>query len=315
MTNRTTTKQKLDPETRFDTLILTGGSEKVLAAIGALSRLPLECCWHSCKTIIGTSAGALLGMMISLRIDPNECVELIKEYFSDLQPELSIFSDDDPSSTFGVFDGRQIVGNFVRKILYRQMDRVNCTLREFVQFTGVYLVVPVCNVTESQTEMLCVRTAPDIDMVTAMCMTTCVPFLFRPIPYRDCLYVDGAVYGEMMTRFSDDLTPGQILMIYIEVPPSAPIDNVFGFASNLLQGMLFRRNRDRLEDIVNDRLTTVTIRCDGRFSIVNTLTSRDNNIFKVSDDTVQHLLRIGHESAECVFAFPHTDDPTIETAT
>lgn len=294
-------------ETKYDTLILSGGSEKILASMGALSAIPEECCWNTCKTIVGTSAGALLGMMIALRMSFDECLDMIRNYFSEsLKLDSSLVPMDDLSP--GVFDGRKIIGDFVRTALYERLGKINCTMREFAQATGVDLIVTACNVTDCKTDFLCAQDTPTIDMVTAMSMTTCIPFLFRPIEWEGKTYVDGAVYGEVMTTWFDrtayNVIPCKTLLIYVEVPPTySNEETIFSFASNLLHGMMYCRNKDTLKFFAT-KCDTVVIRVDGCFSLERALTCKDD-FFRLDEETIQSLVRSGREA---VFSSCSTTD-------
>lgn len=291
----------------YDTLIFCGGAEKVLATLGVLGELPEEV-WRACRTVVGTSAGAMLALLVASRMPYARCVEVIRQHFCGA-------GDDDNSNDaaahdlslweggLGALDGRRcVVGNFVRAVLFETMGVVNCTLGEFVRCTGVDLLVPVCNVSDERTDILSVQDTPDIDMVTAMCMSTCVPFLFQPLEYNGRLYVDGATYGEIMQpdKFAacSKLQPHRVLLVYLESRTVACSESPMGlldFSLRLLRGVLRRGNDELLHAARSDpRVTCISVPLVG--GMVHKL-HQGRPLLSVSESEMEQLMSAGRDAA------------------
>ena len=59
-------------------------------------------------------------------------------------------------------------------------------------------------------------TTPTMSVIEALDITTCIPIVFKPVLYRDCLYVDGAVYNYLPT---DIVTDKNTLVLYAPLLP------------------------------------------------------------------------------------------------
>lgn len=291
----------------FDTLVFTGGSERVIATLGVLQELPAAR-WAGCRTIVGTSAGALLAMMVATRLPHERCVRLVRQHFGEDAREDVVEPPGDV--ILGALDGRRCaVGNFVRAVLFEAMGKVNCSLEEFVKHTGVDLLIPVCSVLDASTDFLSVQSTPEVDMVTAVCMTTCVPFLFQPVRYGGKLYVDGATFGEVM-RPSDfashsKLQPHRVLLVYLKssLPeetqrPDAP-QGLLDLATLLVQGMMHRRNEALAQAARQDPRVTCVEVCMGTTLAERVRSGRP--LLHVSDAEVEELLQAGRLAAGAAF--------------
>lgn len=291
----------------YDALILCGGGEKVIAAIGVLRELFQDDGMPPCNTIVGTSAGAMLGVMLGVGTPLDRCEALVRSYFSTdlvgrVDADASTAGDDD---SVGLLDGSRVVGDFVRRIVWNALGCANCTFKEFASRTGVDLIVPACNLTSSRTELMCVQRTPYMDVVTAVCMSACVPLVFKPVRHAGCFYVDGAVYGEPML---EALRPFyacehmRCLLIYIQNDPGggdSSCGNLVSFCSHLIASMLHRRNQDAFERCSsnpNVRAVCVTLPRHMNKSIIVRAFTNGSAVFCVDDQQVRDLLEAGRSA-------------------
>lgn len=278
----------------YHTLVLSGGSEKVLAFIGVLKELPEES-WNRSKTIVGTSAGAMLGMMLAMRLALDKIETLIKEFVNELrQDNDAIEMLQSLLATWGAYDGTNIIGNFVRKILFESYGIVNCTFEEFVKRTGVDFIVPVCNLTVGSTEMISVQSHPEIDMVTTIAMTTCVPFLFKPIVFKGNMYVDGALFGdESIIQSRDGTSMDMTLVMNIDVVPCSNPTDVWQYAACILQNVIRQKiNNARFDPKYNDRIHTISVSCESCHGISSKLITGVSP-FHISSDDFEYWIGVG----------------------
>lgn len=213
----------------FDTLILDGGAEKVIAYIGALEV-------HDTKhvnVVMGASAGALVGMMFCMNIPVPRMIETVKNLL-DVHAEPLGYSW---VGDCGFMDCQVVVGNYVRNLLWNHLGCVNCSLLDFVKRTGKDFRVLVSDLTVMRADMITVQSHPHITMTTLLAMTTCVPILFKPVIYQDHVYIDGVVLGDIRKYVPEW---GRTLLMDVNVVVhgvSAEDLNVLTFVRALIDGI------------------------------------------------------------------------------
>jgi len=183
---------------KIDTLVLSGGSTKVPAYIGIFRALKeagiLDDALTGIEHIIVCSVGMLYGLLLLLRVSDSVIESSVKSInFADL---LDIESVDVSDLLFnlGLFDNAKVT-TIIRTILRERWSTEDMTLQELYELTNIKLSVKVVNTTESKIEYFSYENYPDISIIILLQMTTAIPFFFRPITYKDNMYVDGGTAG------------------------------------------------------------------------------------------------------------------------
>ena len=78
------------------------------------------------------------------------------------------------------------------KNIYQKDD---LTLQELYDLTSIKLTVKVFNVTLKQLEYISHQTDPTLTISTLAMMTTAIPFIFKPVRYKNYEYIDGGLRG------------------------------------------------------------------------------------------------------------------------
>ena len=175
----------------FDTLCVGGGSIRGLCELGALHYLYTEnvLTYNSLKTFIGTSAGAMIVLLLSVGYTPMEIfTQIMKiENWMKFEP-LDILNIQKHG---GLLDIKYIIQH-LELMIKRKMHFIP-TLNELHLRTGKRLVVCVVNASRKREEMMDYRTEPDLLCTEAVAMSCSMPVVFKRIEYKDCYYIDGAV--------------------------------------------------------------------------------------------------------------------------
>jgi len=85
------------------------------------------------------------------------------------------------------------------------------TLVQIYSSIGLHLVFVTYNYTKHRLEFLDYKTCPDLDLGLAILMSTAIPGVLPPVPWKDCLYID----------------PGHLLN-YPIINPIFPLDQTLG---------------------------------------------------------------------------------------
>jgi len=186
----------------YDTLILSGGSIKGIALLGSFkyifdNKIILR---EELKHIISASAGALLSLVILLDINIKVFYKILKQMDVDFIDKEN-FSIENFINDFG-FCENIITQKYVKSVIKNILHRENITLKELYDISKIKYTVKVANITKNDVEYINYLNYPDIDLITLLTMATCVPLIFKPILYNNCLYNDGATGGGLPIEYN-----------------------------------------------------------------------------------------------------------------
>ena len=179
----------------INTLVLPACGQNSLYILGALKVLREREYWHheNIKEIFATSSGSLLGMIVLLNID----FELIKQYFvcrpwQNLIPGKREFM-------YNLFGAGVLKKNMFSKVfepLFKMCDmEIDITMGELYKRTNITFNIYVTNLDKFVSEKISHETHPNISVLDAIYMSSCIPVLFEPITYKNNYYIDGAIFN------------------------------------------------------------------------------------------------------------------------
>lgn len=289
----------------YDLLILDGGADKVVTYVGAIDVFRKQAdIDNTIRTVIGCSAGALIGLMFCLKMTRAEMEGFIQSRTPPDDPPRSLWHfADELWQTWGLLDSGH-VGNIVRELLYMRLNVVDCTLCEFSKRTGKHLMVCASNVTDATHEMFSLNHHADISLVQLMCMTTCIPVLFKPVQFADKLYVDGFVYAQHLTpeivRSHVDVNITNFLVFGINCSPMRLTagSSVFQYLCYMLNGLIHAKNCGTLDSFSRDTNSTlVTMTCGSSYNIV--AQTENTNVFSFLTPCASRVKCLSEHGAAC----------------
>jgi predicted acylesterase/phospholipase RssA len=181
-------------------LALAGGGPAGLVTYGALKELHHRGFWSlgDIKSIYGTSAGAFMGLAVSLGLEWN----VLDNYFirrpwdkiAKVTPDMVVSS----MRNKGLF-GPDIAEAALAPLLEAKGMTRTTTLAELHEITGVEFVAFTTNVNTYRLESVALshRTFPDLPIVTAIAMTIAVPVVFQPVLHDGGCYIDGGCLANL----------------------------------------------------------------------------------------------------------------------
>ena len=183
---------------KIDTLVLSGGSTKVPAYVGAFRALKdcniINDKLEGIKHIIVCSVGMLVALCILLGVNEQVIESIMKGMcFSDFL-DLENININDLLFKFGLFDNSK-VSTIIGSILRERYSKDDMTLKELYELTNIKLTGKVVNHTKGCIEYMSYENEPNLSIMKLLLMTTSIPLFFKPIKYKECLYVDGGTAG------------------------------------------------------------------------------------------------------------------------
>ena len=182
-------------------LVLPGGGMKGLILLGGLKALEEKNLLKDITTFAGTSIGGYLSILLICGFTVNEIIQFGKLF--DFSKTISI-KIDNLFQKFSVdnADGFCLV---FKKLLQSKKINPNISLLDLYKKTNKKLIL--CTVCLNNKEIVYVshENFPNLDILTAMRMTTAVPLLFPPVLYDNKIYIDGGILNNFPIDIFDKI--------------------------------------------------------------------------------------------------------------
>lgn len=175
-------------------LVLSGGGPILIQILGALEKLEKDHFLEldSIESIYGTSAGAIVGVLLSLHYD----WETINDYIIK-RPWHDVFTIKvenilDAYTKKGIFDIRTVEKCF-KPLLDAKDIQTNIHLLDFYNVTKVELHLYAFDINEYKVEDISYLTHPNLSLLTAIQMTCAIPILMKPVCIDNKCFIDGGI--------------------------------------------------------------------------------------------------------------------------
>lgn len=180
----------------FNKLVLCGGSMKCLMYIGMLEYFENnDIILSSLNEIVGTSAGAFFGLLITLNYSVKE---LKKICFSINFEELKEMSLSNLDLGYGLDDGQRL-NELVKKFIKHKGYSELITMKELYTKTNINFVATTYNVNTKKVVFF--DNTYDIPVYLAVRMSMNIPFIFCAVNYKGHLYVDGGIICNIPVKY------------------------------------------------------------------------------------------------------------------
>jgi len=175
-------------------IVLAGGAYKGLYELGALKYLSNSEFYSigNIKSIHGTSIGGLVGTILSLDIP----WETIDEYVIK-RPWYKI-TNVSPMMLLDILPKKGLLGyDFFKSVLEpllhsKELD-VDINLKDFYEITKINLCLYTINLNTFELVQISHKTFPEMELIKAVNMTCCLPYIFQPVWHEDSYYIDGGL--------------------------------------------------------------------------------------------------------------------------
>jgi NTE family protein len=214
-------------------LVLSGGGVKGIAHIGVARCLEKLNMLNDIHTIAGTSVGALIGGMLYIGYTPKEIEAFSMKLDFNLlkETDLNLFLE-----SYGLDDGYKIE-HVIKTLIKIKFNKDNITLKEIHDIIKKKFIAVTTCVETGKTHYVDYTNYPELPLYLAIKMSLCIPFVFCPVEYNNCYFVDGAVTCNFPIEiFSKNID--QVLGIYLrntqDIKPIESIkDYIIKLASSL----------------------------------------------------------------------------------
>jgi predicted acylesterase/phospholipase RssA len=257
------------------TLVLSGGSTKGTAHLGAVKALDELGYLKGIKRFVGVSIGGLIASLLAIGYSYKDLYNKIMDLDFSTMQEIS------PSQIFDIF-GVDKGDRFVN--LIRELIRVKCnpdiTLSQVHKLTGHSIHVLASCVNNCRLTLFNRTTFPDIPLWKAIRITTSIPGLFAPMMHNGLMYVDGACIDNFpINIFNSNKTLGVFLRV---LNNSIEIKNLEDYVAQMF--IMMMSNTSKSENSYPEKTVFIHLPFINNFD------------FKMSKEIKQILIDTGYRS-------------------
>jgi predicted acylesterase/phospholipase RssA len=266
--------------TPFTELCLAGACNRGICYIGCLKKLEEENLLNI-KALSASSIGAFIGICYILGFTSDELLAII------IDKDFKIFRDFSFSEEGAVLKGQEYK-NWVFEILSKKINP-NITLLDLYNITKIHFTcTTTCiysnseNFKEGIIYMSHIQT-PTVSLITAINCSMAFPFIFPPIYYQDCQFIDGGVLDNFPINLLSDTALG-LKVNFKMIDGSTSIRNPISYI-----GKIFELITHRFKYLKPDTSKNIVCtECDD-FNIID---------FELSIDDKITLFKRGYSSME-----------------
>ena len=175
-------------------LVISGGGPTMIQTLGSIQYLEENNFFYrnQIETIYGTSAGAIIGVLICLNFSWEILYDyIIKRPWQDVFP-IKVQNIFDAYTKKGIFDEKTIIKCF-KPLFDAKNISMNISLKEFYEYSNIELHMFSFEVNSFKAEDISYLTHPDLSLITSIQMTCALPILMTPIITDEKCYIDGGI--------------------------------------------------------------------------------------------------------------------------
>lgn len=261
-------------------LVISGGGPIMLQILSAIQELEKNnyLNMNNIETIYGTSAGAIIGLMISLKFDWETLNDyIIKRPWHDVFP-IKVQNILDSYTKKGIFDLKTIEKCF--KPLFDAKDiPIDISLLDFYNLTKMELHMFAFEINEYKIEDISYKSYPNLSLLKAIQMTCAIPVLLTPVCIENKCFMDGGVACNYPLNYciESGKSPDEILGFKNKYSDDKSIVNeestLLDYLLNFLFKAIFSANTHYSQPTIKNEVI-----CDATHLSLDTLRSALSNI-------------------------------------
>lgn len=195
----------------FNNLVFEGGGVKGIAYVGALEVLEEEGILQNVKRVAGTSAGAMMAVLVGLRYTADEVKEILWDlnFKKFMDSSFGIVRDTSRLlNEYGWYKG-DYFRNLMADLIKRKTGNSEITfekLAETKQYRDIHLVG--ANLSTGASVMFSAKDTPEVKVADAARVSMSIPLFFASVKgvlgkNDDCTYVDGGLLDNYSIKTFD----------------------------------------------------------------------------------------------------------------
>jgi predicted acylesterase/phospholipase RssA len=175
-------------------LVISGGGPILIQVLGAIQHLEKNnfIDLKNIESIYGTSAGAIVGILICLKYDWETINDyIIKRPWQDVFP-IKVQNIFEAYNKKGIFDNKTIEKCF-KPLLDAKNISMDINLKDFYELSKIDLHLFSFEINEYKIHDISHLSHPTLPLMTAVQMTCALPIIITPVCFEDKCFIDGGM--------------------------------------------------------------------------------------------------------------------------
>lgn len=223
----------------YNALIFEGGGMKGMCYVGAIEELTQDNFLDLSKIhhFGGTSAGAIIATLLASNHTLDEIQDVMYKTkwkrmqdgnFGFFRNTIRLFR------RFGYHRGL-FMEKLMNKLLMKKTGIKRVTFEQLYGFTGNHLKMVGTNVTTGEVVYMDHICTPHMAVAKAVQISSCIPFMFKPVTYNRCLYVDGGLIKNLDLNMFLEFNPRILAFEIQNKNNNEEIDNMMTYFMKLFE--------------------------------------------------------------------------------
>lgn len=248
----------------FSTILVTGAGSRGLLYIGGLLYLEKNNLMENVDTFVGISSGSIICLFLAIGYSAEEIMSFALEY--DIFQDLTSININNYGSNVDMFDNKKMKKFITEKVV----DKYGFipTLEQLHTISGYNLTFISSNLSDNDLEYHINHISePNISCVSAVLLSSNIPYLFYNILHKDKKYVD-AFTSFPIKDFDDKLT--DILVMYVDFKQRSIPTNAENKLITHLYNLLFsamNENRNTILKNCSNKCKCLKLDVDANYDI------------------------------------------------
>lgn len=185
-------------------LILSGGGVKGIMYLSCIKLLQKYKLLDNLETIVGTSVGAIIGTLYNIGYSGKILEKIFTEF--NLGNKFGINEDNilNYYDNCGLFNSNECLITYFKKFFIHKNIDIDITFKQLYEITNIKLVITGSNINNNRLEYFNYIDTPDMEVIKANEISSCIPFYFTPIYYKSNLYLDGGIFNNFPISYIDE---------------------------------------------------------------------------------------------------------------
>ena len=153
------------------------------------------------KSIMGISAGSIIGIFMALKFSYNDIEKLmLKINISKIIDYENNFID--ILDNYGYDDGKKFI-RIIKIAIKNVLGNENATFKDLYEFSKIEFSVVGSNITNSTETIFNHLNHPDMKIYEAIIISSSIPLVFKPYKFNGDLYLDGGLNSCSTNYYKD----------------------------------------------------------------------------------------------------------------
>lgn len=210
-------------------LVFSGAGTKLYSFLGFVKALKQNKLLDNIESIIGSSAGAFVGLLLCLKYDYDEIEKLLLKIKLDKFNNLNVDDILNFFENFGIETGDKFK-NILNIIVKAKTGDNNCTFKQLYEQSNINLIITSTCLNTLSCEYLNHKSHPDMNIIDAIMMSISIPFYLKPYIYDNKYYVDGSLLNHYPIDYFKNETKYTLgIMVTEKIKETKKIDSFYDY--------------------------------------------------------------------------------------